>query len=114
METSSARWTVSRSNFGSTRLVPFVWNRAPITVAPGIIGATIAGGGALNQNISSFLPGPSSNYISAIFGTISGGRLNTINADHGSIGGGLANTIDRTAYDSVIGGGYANTIRSNG
>jgi hypothetical protein len=77
----------------------------------GIIGATIAGGGA--ANMTGFLAGPSSNHVSAIFGTIGGGRLNTVNADHGFIGGGLTNTIEAFAFDSVIGGGYSNTIHSN-
>jgi predicted molibdopterin-dependent oxidoreductase YjgC len=42
-------------------------------VDAGVIGATIAGGGA--QNMTGFLPGSSSNHVSAIFGAIGGGRL---------------------------------------
>lgn len=82
-------------------------------VDPGVVGATIAGGGALNQTISTFLPGPNSNHVAAIFGAIGGGRMNTVGADHGTISGGLNNTIQTFGYDGVIGGGFGNTIRTN-
>lgn len=98
----------------NTNGMPNVIGGAPNNfVDPGVVGATIAGGGALNQTISSFLPGPCSNHVAAIFGSIGGGRLNTVYADHGTIAGGLENTIQPFAYDGVIGGGFGNTLRTN-
>lgn len=98
----------------NTNGMPNVIGGAPNNfVDPGVVGATIAGGGALNQTISSFLPGPSSNHVSAVFGTIGGGRLNTVYADHGTIAGGLQNTIMPSAFDGSIGGGFGNTLRTN-
>ncbi|HUC85209.1 MAG TPA: tail fiber domain-containing protein [Candidatus Acidoferrales bacterium] len=97
-----------------TNGIPNVIGGAPNNaVGPGVVGATIAGGGAVNQTVSSFLPGPSSNYVSAIFGTIGGGRLNNVGADHATIAGGFDNTIQALAYDSAIGGGYSQFISSN-
>ena len=91
---------------------PNVIGGAPINFVDGnIYGATIAGGGAVNM--TGFMPGPSSNHVSAIFGSIGGGRLNTVGADHGTIGGGIANTILPLAYDGVIGGGIGNLIETN-
>ena len=75
-------------------------------VDAGVFGATIAGGGATNYQ------GPSLNRVSAIFGTIGGGRLNQVAADHSTIAGGYANSISATAWDSVIGGGLLNSIDS--
>ena len=98
----------------NTNGMPNVIGGAPNNfVDPGIVGATIAGGGALNQTISSFLPGPCPNHVSDIFGTIGGGRLNTVYAGHGTIAGGLDNTIYPLAYDGVIGGGFFNTLWTN-
>jgi hypothetical protein len=79
-------------------------------VDPGVYGATIAGGGVLNYLTNGFEPGPGSNHVSAIWGTIGGGRRNTVAADHSTIGGGHDNVIQAYAYDSVIGGGEVNTI----
>ena len=79
-------------------------------LAPGIVGATIGGGGA------GFYHGlPSTNSISARFGTIGGGLGNTVqtNAYYSTIGGGNGNTIQTNAFDSVIGGGLGNAIQPN-
>jgi hypothetical protein len=95
----------------NTNGAPNVIGGAPINyVDPGIVGATIAGGG----NVSgSFYLGGGSNHVAAIFGTIAGGRVNTVAADHAFIGGGISNSVQLTAYDSVIGGGVANVIATN-
>jgi hypothetical protein len=98
----------------TTNGMPNVISGAPNNfVDAGIVGATIAGGGALNQTVSGFLPGPCSNHVSAIFGSIGGGRLNAVGGDHGTISGGLSNTIQFSADDGVIGGGYGNTLETN-
>ncbi|MCO5053418.1 MAG: tail fiber domain-containing protein [Verrucomicrobiae bacterium] len=79
-------------------------------VAPGVIGATIAGGGATNY-YGSVLP----NSVRADFGAIGGGLQNTIqpNADNSTISGGNYNTIQPNANSSTIGGGYNNTIQTD-
>ncbi len=93
----------------NTNGAPNMIGGAPINyVDPGIVGATIAGGGVVAGN---FYLGVGSNHVSAIFGTIGGGRINTVAADHGFIGGGFINTIQPLAYDSVIAGGDQNTIQ---
>ena len=95
----------------NTNGAPNVIGGAPINyVDPGIVGATIAGGGNVSGN---FYLGGGSNHVSAIFGTIAGGRVNTVAADHAFIGGGISNTVQTAAYDSVIGGGVANVIATN-
>lgn len=100
------------NNTNSVVGAPNVVGGASINFVDGnIYGATIAGGGAVNM--TGYLPGPSSNHVSAIFGSIGGGRLNTVGADHGTIGGGLDNTILALAYDGVISGGSGNTIDTN-
>ena len=100
------------NNTNSVIGAPNVVGGAPNNgVDNGVYGATIAGGGAVNM--TGYLPGPSSNRVSAIFGSIGGGRLNTVRADHGTIGGGLSNTIQALAYDGMIGGGTGNMIDTN-
>jgi hypothetical protein len=95
----------------NTNGAPNMIGGAPVNfVDPGIVGATISGGGTVNGN---FFLGAGSNHVAAIFGTIAGGRMNTINADHGFIGGGIANTVQLFAYDAVIGGGVGNAISTN-
>ena len=95
----------------NTNGAPNVIGGSPVNfVDPGIVGATIGGGGAINGN---FFLGAGSNHVGAIFGTIGGGRMNTVAADHATIGGGLDNTIQFAAYDGTIAGGYGNTIQSN-
>ena len=77
-------------------------------VAPGVVGATIAGGGSLDYfgNLNW------SNTVQSHFGTISGGAENTIgtNALGGTIGGGTENTIWTNAGSATIGGGFGNDI----
>ena len=78
-------------------------------VAPGIIGAVIAGGGATNYL------GISINSVAANFGSIGGGNDNAIQsgADGSTIGGGQLNTATNSLY-STIGGGSQNLIQSSG
>jgi hypothetical protein len=105
-------------------------------VAPGVVGAVIAGGGnpafpSSNQVLASWstIGGGVGNQISALRSVIAGGLGNTIeggamaagigggvrnliqsNAVYAHIGGGLQNTIQTNALYSTIGGGYTNTI----
>ena len=67
------------------------------TVDAGIVGATIAGGGA-----SGFI-----NRVTAVYGTVGGGETNTASGGYSVIGGGR-NTTASGPY-SVISGGVSNT-----
>jgi hypothetical protein len=96
-------------------------------VAPGVVGATIAGGGAgnywgvarTNSVHSNFgvVAGGWGNIIrtNGTFSVISGGRENTIAADafDAVIAGGWKNAIGSNSYSSAIGGGRGNTIAAN-
>jgi hypothetical protein len=78
-------------------------------VGAGVVGATIAGGGATNYNEFAY-----TNSVLGDFGVISGGIGNTIgpHAVGGFIGGGDENGIGLNSVYSVIGGGGRNTIAS--
>ena len=77
-------------------------------ITPGVVGATIGGGGALNYNGAPLL-----NRIEANFGTIGGGPTNLIagSAESSTIGGGATNLIERNATFATIGGGTRNNIQ---
>jgi hypothetical protein len=79
-------------------------------VAPGIVGATIAGGGATN-----LLTSPYPNIVAGDFGAIGGGAGNTIgsNSAISVIAGGFRNNIATNAGSATIGGGQANVIGNN-
>lgn len=79
-------------------------------VLPGVVGATIGGGGATNLLGAAF-----SNYVAAFFGTIAGGignRMET-NGAYSVIGGGGVNHIGPDVTSSVIAGGINNTNNSD-
>jgi hypothetical protein len=96
-------------------------------LAPGLSGATIAGGGTVNYFGtglaltnwigSSFatISGGAGNYVetSSAGAIISGGFQNTNAAGAAAIGGGAGNTIQSGAGSSAIAGGQANTIQTN-
>jgi hypothetical protein len=87
---------------------PNVIGGSPVNfVASGVVGATIAGGGATNYNGFSY-----ANSVSYDFGTIGGGYNNATYGPVSTIGGGLDNTIAASAPVSFIGGGGNN--RANG
>jgi hypothetical protein len=75
--------------------------------APGVFGATIAGGGATNTSFT--------NSVAANFATIGGGTRNTIQAVavDSTIAGGDVNTIQGGSYESFIGGGGTQTIQGS-
>ena len=94
------------------------------TVAPGVIGATIAGGGRFDISEGDAL----AHHITAHHGTIGGGDRNTVNGEDGtiagggghvengpysSIGGGVGNKIQTNSYYATIGGGAGNSIETN-
>jgi hypothetical protein len=75
------------------------------TVTPGVIGATIAGGGAA----ASICPGPCLNQVTGEFGTVGGGHSNT--ASFGAtVSGGRRNSANDTG---TVGGGILNFASGN-
>ena len=79
-------------------------------MAPGVIGSTIGGGGAVNDSGFSF-----TNSIAANYSVIGGGFLNAIQISGYAvtIGGGDRNMIQTNDTYSVIAGGGQNTIKSS-
>lgn len=93
------------------------------TIASGVLGGTIAGGGELYVFTSPGISVP--NIVTNDFGTIGGGLGNMIGGNsaviaggayntnlttYGGIGGGDLNFVQTNAFYSMIGGGYSNTI----
>jgi hypothetical protein len=70
--------------------------------APGIVGATIAGGGGNDTNGNSYV-----NAVNADFGTVGGGSANTAGGTNSTVGGGYLNLA--TGAGAFIGGGLFNT-----
>jgi len=84
---------------------------APVNfVAAGVVGATIAGGGATN-----YFGSASTNWVLSDFGVLGGGRQNTIatGALAATIAGGDQNDIAQNAPYSAIGGGHDNNVATN-
>jgi hypothetical protein len=79
-------------------------------VEAGVVGGTIAGGGAVNYDRS-----VSPNVIRSHFGAIGGGRGNLIEKDslHSTISAGLQNNIRSLSDGSTIGGGLNNDIQAS-
>ncbi|HEY5913577.1 MAG TPA: hypothetical protein VJA21_23565, partial [Verrucomicrobiae bacterium] len=79
-------------------------------VAPGVVGVTIAGGGAANYNGNAY-----SNAVLADYAVIAGGSVNTIegNASKAVIGGGAGNLIQANSQYATISGGGGNWIHTN-
>lgn len=96
-------------------------------VEPGVVGATISGGGATNFHQApapnvvrgnySTIGGGFDNRVGSlsVLATIGGGAYNEIEAGMSApvIGGGGENLIQTRADSAVIGGGWSNTIQSN-
>ncbi len=77
------------------------------SIAAGVVGSVIAGGGATDYNEGSFV-----NTVAANFSTIGGGGNNTIqlNSSDSFLGGGLGNIIQSSASFCFLGGGESNSI----
>ncbi len=71
------------------------------TIANGVIGGTISGGGGSLDGASY------ANTLSSHWGTIAGGQLNVVSGNDATISGGLWNTA--TGFAATIGGGRSNT-----
>jgi hypothetical protein len=112
-------WTNGqRALLADTATVPnLVGGSSSNSVASGVVGATIAGGGnATNPNSLGNL---------GTYGFIGGGTSNTVLNDHGFVGGGVGNSVgfvraaivggdgnNASQTDSFIGGGNSNQIEN--
>ncbi len=121
--TDNVSLTLRVSNTVAYRLMPasgtntpnVIGGSAANNVAPGLYGATIAGGGAnFSQNVISgtanyaVIGGGDNNYAYGLASTIAGGGYNQANADGTTIGGGQGNVANINL--ATIGGGYQNTV----
>ena len=70
-------------------------------VSAGVIGATVAGGGATNYNESSY-----TNSVTANFGAVGGGQGNSVSGQDATVSGGFENSAG--GYASIVGGGAHN------
>jgi hypothetical protein len=76
------------------------------SVSNGVVGATIAGGGAVSYGGTAY-----SNSVTAVFGSIGGGARNLVANQFSSVVGGYQNAA--LGYISTIGGGAFNTTDGN-
>ncbi|MEQ1594897.1 MAG: hypothetical protein ABL985_07350 [Casimicrobium sp.] len=77
------------------------------SVAAGIYGATIGGGGFANSAAAVTAP----NQVNAIFGTVGGGRSNSVTSQNAVVGGGISNTAgsgSNAQSAQTVGGGISN------
>jgi hypothetical protein len=81
---------------------PNVIGGSPVnSVTPGVVGATISGGGTTNFGGFAY-----TNRVMADFGTVGGGRQNTASGINSTVGGGSFNTASNSS--STVGGGIFN------
>jgi hypothetical protein len=88
--------TVQNNTNGAPDLIQGAANNY---VSSAVIGATISGGGAIN-----YLGVAYSNKVTAVFGTVGGGRGNTASGNSTTVGGGNGNAANGD-YSVVAGGG---------
>jgi hypothetical protein len=78
------------------------------SVAGGVAGATIAGGGGCNPGTGGTCSSGGANQVTGTFGTVSGGASNTAGGGaYATVAGGLTNTASN--YASIVAGGEYNT-----
>ncbi len=94
---------------GANNSVNIIGGSAGNSIAAGIAGGTVAGGGAVN-----YFGELVTNRVASNFGTVSGGAYNEIQALSAGavIGGGWFNTVQQSASYATIGGGTRNRIQS--
>jgi hypothetical protein len=76
------------------------------SIAAGVVGATIAGGGKDNFDGTDY-----PNRVTANFGTVGGGYVNLASGEATTVGGGLNNTASNGG--ATVGGGYQNIARGD-
>jgi len=90
---------------GTSRSVNVIGGWSGNSVSPGIVGATIAGGGFAQYTGGSWVQ--HSNTVSGGFGTIGGGESNSSSGPYSAVAGGSRNSAN--GYMSAIGGGSDNS-----
>ncbi len=85
----------------TTNTVNLIGGSALNTFDPGVVGATVAGGGSAN-----YLGAPSINYVRANYASIGGGAGNTASNVFSTVAGGLKNTA--SGQYATVGGGDLN------
>ncbi|MGA7306931.1 MAG: hypothetical protein WBW88_18830 [Rhodothermales bacterium] len=104
---TASAFSLGMRGMHAERVESFIWRGYNVVggwknkVAPGVVGATIAGGGALYKEFG--IDTLWSNSVADDFGTIGGGLGNTAGS-HATVGGGSNNTADGS--DATIAGGY--------
>ena len=92
----------------SPQNAPSVLGGSPVNlIAPGIVGATIAGGGSADYEGN----GPAPNTVSLSYGTVGGGVGNDTLGVGATIGGGYNNT--GAGFFAVVGGGGVNVAHGD-
>jgi len=76
------------------------------SVSPGVVGATISGGGYLQSSTSDQQP----NQVERNFGTVGGGSGNTASGFRATVSGGETNTA--SGVSATVSGGFGNTASS--
>lgn len=94
------------TNANDAGIVNVIGGSAGNSIAPGVIGSVIAGGGAVVYEGLDY-----SNIVSSDFCFLGGGGFNSIatNCSGSVLVGGVANSIQANAGSSVLGGGFINT-----
>jgi hypothetical protein len=100
---NSRVWRFEKSGDGYNVL----GGHAANSIAAGVVGSTISGGGNAPGSVGDYSP----NSIAANYSFIGGGGGNQVQsgAINGVIGGGGGNVLGVGAYDATVGGGYGNT-----
>jgi hypothetical protein len=100
--------TANDSNYSN--IVNVIGGSPVNTIASGVYGSVIAGGGAANYHGNAY-----PNNISSDLSFLGGGFTNSIqaNAYNSFLGGGSYNSIQTYAYASFLGGGNNNSIQTN-
>ena len=81
------------------------------SVAAGVSGATIGGGGVAGTGFSL------ANHVDAFFGTVGGGINNRVSSTYGAVGGGVSNTagsVGSFQESPTVGGGSGNVASGHG
>lgn len=100
-------------NLSHSNIFNMVGGASVNSIAPGVYGSVIAGGGA--RVYSAFGGNAVSNAIGADMSFVGGGLGNTIavGGEASVLGGGSINSIGIGAHHSVVGGGWGNKIKTN-
>jgi len=109
--TDNMTLTLAVSGTATLRLVPNATSANVIggsisnTVAAGVVGVTIGGGGDTGDN------GNNANRANGNYATVAGGQGNTAGSDGATVAGGRGNAA--SGLDDAVGGGFSNSAANN-